>query len=70
MCGDMNPRASRGGLIAAISSYQDVKTNAPELILCFSNAENPHQTHATLSTSDHSSLHTLRNVTTFTMRIE
>lgn len=70
MCGDMNPRASRGGLIAAISPYEDVKTTVPELVLSFSNAENPHQTHATLSTSDHSSLHTLKNITTFTMRIE
>lgn len=71
MCGDMNPRASRGGLIAAISPYQDVKTStSPELVLSFSNAENAHQTHATLRTSDHTSLHTLKNITTFTMRIE
>ena len=71
MCGDMTPRASRGGLIAAISPYQDIKpSSSPELVLSFSNAENSHHTHATLSTSDQTSLHALRNMTTFTMRIE
>lgn len=71
MCGDMNPRASRGGLIAAIYPYQELKTTTvPELVLSFINMENSLQTHATLSTSDHTSLHTLRNITSFTMRIE
>lgn len=67
----MNPRASRGGLIAAISPYQEVKTSTTlELVLSFSNDVNPHQTHATLSASDHTTLHTLKNITNFTMRIE
>lgn len=70
MCGDMNPRATRGGLIAAMSPYQDVKMTTPQLVLSFSNEESSRQTHATLSTTDHTSLDTLKNITTFTMRIE